>query len=246
MSEDRADRRILAAVRFMDRASGAPITDRLTLSAEGCKWWQNRSGLWVMAAAPALSGHTRTFESAPGAPAAGSVVVPCTVSDPRLRWLPRSFRVAVPRGAVDIIRAPLDIYLPPSPAAPVRTTWGAVRVSVRSNAGQPIEGALIRVSRTGNEQLGLTDSRGEALVPLPGIPLFTTGAGSSAALQSRSNHKLYVVVDPTVTDHITGLRSVPADPEGLWSGRSRCVSTSRSFTLAAGESRSFDVSLNLP
>lgn len=253
MSLDAGERRYLGAVRFVDRATGGTIQAPLALSAEGCRWHQNRSGLWVIGWAPGLAEHTRSFERAPGAPAAGTVPVTVDVADRSGDWLPRRFTLTLPRAGADSGPAPaVDVALSPSPAAPARRNWGQIRVAVRLNSaehpgGLPAEGALLRVSGGGREATGLTDARGEGLVLLPGVPLFSSSDSSTAVIERRASLRLWVVVEKAGTDPKTGARRHPPDPDALWTARSTagCVQHSRSFTLAAGESRSFSVQLDL-
>ena len=127
--------------------------------------------------------------------------------------------------------------------------WAAVRlISSATPAGVAVEGALLRVTGGGREAFGLTDTRGEGLVRLPGIPLFSSSDGGNAVIERRTTHRLWVVVDTSSTDLRTGRRHRPPDLDEPWAQRatSSCVQHSRSFSLAAGESRSFSINLTVP
>lgn len=239
--------RVLAAVRFFDRAAGSTVTAPLRVEANDALGVRNRSGLWVIRAA------TGVPNDAPDSIAPRSVNVQARVFDPSGRYLPRAFTVAVPRvpSAPEHLFDPVTIDLPPSPAAPVRYGWASVRVSLRFAAsasapdGTPIEGALVRLT---SDELGLrcqtlSDARGEALLIGPGIRPFSAAEGGESVVEPASPHQLDVVVDRAATDLTSGRRNALADPDALWSARSSLVHVTRSTALAANEHQSqvFDV-----
>jgi hypothetical protein len=215
---DRLDDRVVGAFRFIDAVVKTPITAPLRVEARGVRLIRNRSGLFVIAAAPGLgSTYTATFElpvppAAPLPPPVASVSVTITVSDPSGRYLPRRATVAVPRNpdpaAVDqptSLFQPADVELFPSPTAAVATGWATIRVSVKQTGTQTgVPFAYVRVRRASDDGLlarGVADDRGEALVAVPGIPvtLWNTTPGPSVVTNSVAA-KLTAHFDPSAFD----------------------------------------------
>ncbi|MCK7481421.1 MAG: hypothetical protein M0C28_32740 [Candidatus Moduliflexus flocculans] len=86
MIVERIDRRVLAAVRFADAASGLAVTQPLGVSAPRSRWLRNRSGLYVLAELDSLVALADAF------------VHPAPQEHCRPRWTWRS-RCAMRRGA---------------------------------------------------------------------------------------------------------------------------------------------------
>jgi hypothetical protein len=241
LREEQVDRRVLAAVRFLDPITGTPVPDGLQVSSTS--FYPNASGMWVLRAKGLLPTHAHEFEAPPGAPPEGSVTVSAEVHDTRGRYLPRAFQLAVPRVG-EALFAPVDVWLVPSPSLPLRQTWAPVRVSVRfATDGThpqpvPIEGAYVRLSSTelgGLRCASLTDARGEALVVGHGIPRFLPGEDEDTVVRATVAHELRVVVDESATDLGTGRRSTVADPDDLWERRDELNHIlSPSFDLQVG------------
>lgn len=181
---EHVDRRVLGAIAFRDRATRLGISQPLRVeSSGGVQLIRNKSGLYVVAGAQGLEDHTAAFESPPIAPPAGSIELEMKATDPRGRYLARRFVVRLPRdpdpaaaGAESSLFQPVGVDMFLSPTAPVAPAWAVVRVSVFEE-GDPdhrLAGALIRVVRKSNSEhlaSGMTDSRGESLVAIPGVSL---------------------------------------------------------------------------
>ncbi|MCB9741718.1 MAG: hypothetical protein H6741_02320 [Alphaproteobacteria bacterium] len=246
------DRRVLAAVRFRDPATGSFVGSGLEVQAELGRWILNRSGDWVLASAPGLEGHRFAFDAPPELPAERSVTVRAVVHDRRGRYLSRGFSIEVPRlpgdGSANLFD-PIVVDLPSSPNQALRPAWAAARISVRTPPseawpqGMPVEGALVRLHRSGHGELcrGLTDHRGEALVISPRLPLFA--AGASSVFDPSVRHSVRVIADLDAIDPSTGRRGAIADPDQLWADRSGLSDRTRSFDLSPGESVSREVEL---
>ena len=77
-----------------------------------------------------------------------------------------------------------------------------IRASVTAQAtGQPLSGALLRVERTSDATYlagGISDSRGEALVAIPGIPVTTWEEGSGPVLTNEVGATLIRWCRPTL------------------------------------------------
>ncbi|MBX2796889.1 MAG: hypothetical protein KTR31_04445 [Myxococcales bacterium] len=223
MTTEIVDRRVLAAVRFLDPATSQAVTGGLTVQGAGSRWFTNRSGLWVLRAEGVLDDHAREFLAAPTSTPAESVAVTADVLDGGARYLPRRFTIDLPRTGTDLFE-PIDVLLVPSPALPTRATWATVRVTVSfaTDGTHPepvgIEGARIALSSAdlgGLRCVGLTDARGEGLAIGHGIPRFSPGILPDEVVRASVEHTLEVIVDVPATDPDTGLRDAPADPDDL-------------------------------
>jgi hypothetical protein len=235
------DRRVLAAVRFLDALTGLRVTAPLSVRGEGVKLVRNLEGCYVLTAAPGLQDYTASFPAPPAQPAVGSGAVELTVTDPARTYLPRRCTVSLPRDpdpahadqAGSLFR-PIDVSLFPSPSAPTAAGWAVVRAQVRAQGTrEPLAGALIRVLRTADAArlaAGLSDSladvRGEALVGVPGIPITTWGPGAGAVLATEVDATLEAIYDPTAGP-------VP-DPDDLETRRSQLRTSSTPVKLASG------------
>jgi hypothetical protein len=227
---EHTDRRVLAAVRFVDPVTGRPVTSGSGLTVRPLgrgRWHPNRSGLWVLRAEGVLDDHARAFEAAPGGTPAGSVQLTADVRDATGAWAPRRFVVSVPRVGDDLL-TPIDVLLCPSSALPLRASWAAVRVHVawEADGDHPdpvgIEGALVRLEAAelgGARCVALTDARGEALVVGHGIPRLLPGTDADTVVRGTVEHQLRVVVERSATDFDTGRHDALADPDDLWDRR---------------------------
>jgi hypothetical protein len=186
------ERRVLAAVRFLDAATLLPVRYPLAVTGDGLHFIRNGQGLYVLTAAPGLEEHTAAFLAPPPNPAVGGLRVELGVSDPGGRYLPRRLALELPRDP-DPAHAdeegslfrPVDAFLYPAPAASVSPGWAVIRATVvRAGTGEPLPGALLRVVRKPDgavlaRALGewRAPVRGEALVAVPGVPITTWGDG---------------------------------------------------------------------
>jgi hypothetical protein len=182
------DRRVLGAIAFVDAATGSQVTAPLTLRSDRLGFLHNRSGLWVVnrlrAETPdevALAAHLRAFAAPPATPVTGAVGFSIAVEDAGGRYMPRVVRLALPR-PVDEIATPVEALLWPSPRAPLGPNWASLRASLRhreDGEDLPLAGARLSVLRRSDGGVlaqGFSDTRGEVLVAVPGLPVidFTT------------------------------------------------------------------------
>src|SRR6516225_5011741 len=178
---ERVEFRVLGALRCLDAVTGTPIERAMSVEAQGTRIVRNRSGLYVLIEAPGFDDYNASFPAPPATPAVGSVAFPVTVSDPLGAYLPRSASISLPRdpdpanaGSDASLFRPIELPMLPSPAGAVATNWAVLRLSVTANNGDCLGGALIRVLRNGSVLArGLSDWRGEALVPVAGVPVTT-------------------------------------------------------------------------
>jgi hypothetical protein len=209
-----ADRRVLGAFECVDAVTRLPLAAPITVEVRGAtiagaavdvavhersvRIQRNRSGWFVVFAAPFFDDYASTFDN-PATP-------PETLVDPlRLQlavtaagphYLPQEFRYDLPRSlnpeAADTVFRPEAVALFRAPSAPVQDGWALLRVTVTQAGGAPLvplPGVLLRVFRSPR---GVTDLpigvgmtewrggvRGEALVPLAGVERFRPGSGAA-------------------------------------------------------------------
>jgi hypothetical protein len=243
----RSATRALAAVRFVDRATDAPISGSLRVAAPNARAVFNRSGLWV------VCGATGIPADAPDSIAAGSLTLRAEVFDEGGRYAPRAFSLTLPRrlhGTPDLAQ-PIDVDLPAAPTLPLRATWAAARVRVRfaptaaAPDGTPIQGALVRLEEVGSGRFchALTNALGEALAVASRLPRFAPGETAETIFQPSVAHTVTVVVERAATDARTGAQARVPDPDDLWTRRASLLTASRSIELASGRQHNelFDV-----
>lgn len=261
---ERLEHRVLGALRCVDLASGAGIESALQVSAPGARLLRNRSGLYVIAEWDALADHASAFAEPPGVPALFSQTLTLTLRDPLGRYLPRLVGVALPRdpaaanaGNADSLFRPVEVPLFPSPAAPLLANWAALRVSVIDTvAGDALGGALVRVT-SGGETIarGLSDWRGEALVPVVGIPVTTWSSDPEAVIVSEIAATVSVHFDPaaglrTPYGQVRAGRPPSAlplvNPSALEAAIGTLPSASTAMNLAAGKPYALSMEIALP
>ncbi|CAN7529131.1 hypothetical protein LJR039_003634 [Pseudorhodoferax sp. LjRoot39] len=258
---ERVETRVLGAVRCIDAVTRTQIDTPLQLQLAGGSVRRNRSGLYVIVRADALAAHEAAFALPPAAPAIGSVELPLRVHDPLGRYLPRSTTLALPRdpvpGQPDGLFAPIELALYPAAAAPTGANWSLLRASLHAQAsGDALGGALLLVRADGRVLArGLSDWRGEALVPVPGVPVTTWSDDPDAVVVSELAAELQWVFDPEA-----GLRTplavvqagrAPAvlplvDPDLLEARAATLPNATQAVALAAGRSLSLSLVLAVP
>lgn len=174
------DRRVLGAMRLVDRATGTILKRLIDVSADNVVFIRNRSNHYVFAKVPGLENHTHTFEKPPDSPQLNSVAVTVQAEDPLNHYLPRLVNALLPRDPnpdnaanSDSLFQPQNVNLYVAANAPVRANWSTVRASTTHN-NDPVRGALLRVVRLADNEVlasGISDERGEALVIIPGVPI---------------------------------------------------------------------------
>jgi hypothetical protein len=215
---EQIDSRVLGALRLVDGVTGRWLMEPLQVSAPGARFVRNGHGAYVLVSAPGLADYTSSFHDPPPTPAIRSVPLTVTVSDPTGRYLSRRVALALPRDpdpknadqSTSLFQA-VEAPLYPSPAGEVVAGAAVLRVSVHNKAdGSGLAGALLYVTKkTGGQLLarGLTDGRGEALVPVPGIPVMTWDSGHQALMVPETPVVATAYFDPNAP--------LPADPDDL-------------------------------
>lgn len=182
---DVIERRILGAVRFLDRAAGFMLERPINITSEQVEFVRNRSNHYVVTRAPGFESYVESFRPMPTTPAPLSVLVTAEVNDPLREYLPRRFSMRLPRdpdpanaGAPGSAFRAVDANLYAASSMPIRGNWSTVRASITQRDGSdtvtPVRGALLRVLRASDDEIlasGISDERGEALVIIPGVPV---------------------------------------------------------------------------
>ena len=260
---ERVETRVLGALRCVDAVTGTPVGRAMELRADGADILLNRSGLHIIRRVDALAAHEASFETSPALPAIGSLQLTLTVSDPLGVYLPRRATLALPRdpdpansAAPNSLFRPAELPLFPSPSAPVAVNWAVLRVSVAASTGESLGGALLRVLRNGNVLgQGLSDWRGEALVPVAGVPVTTFSEDENSVVSNEIDVVLQVIFDPA-----TGQRAPAAqvrngrppatlpqvDPLALEAAANTLPGTTRNIAIAARRVQTLTLSVPLP
>jgi len=228
MTPELIQQRVLGAIRFLDGTTLEKVQSQLAVTAANAVVRSNRSALYVIWDAPS-----------------GGVVF--TVSDPTGGYLPRKFLLVLPRDPDPAhgdqptsIFQQVDVSLLPSPTAFTSPGWAVIRASVKNAASDAgLSGALVLVTRTSDgKQLaaGMSDSRGESLVRVPGVPITTFDSGSVTATEI--DVTLQAVFDPALND-------VP-DPDDLAARKNTLPSVTAPAKLASGRQLVVKLAVTVP
>lgn len=250
------DRRVLGALELIDAATGVRLSAPMRVTGEALGCVQNRSGLHVIDRLhprtedeAALARHLDAFDAAPGTPAAGALPFTLTITDPAGRYLPRRVTLALPRG--EALNTPVAVTMYPAPAAPMGQNWSGIRATLERRSGAerlPLAGARLRLLRDSDGEVlgtGFADARGEALVPVVGLPVIDFdptadedtapgggggGGGSGGGGGPGGGAPAPLLGTKTVTArieiHTAAGRPWPADPDAIGPGAEEWVRTS--------------------
>lgn len=262
---ERAERRVLGALRCVDATTGAALDRPLRVQApDGARIQRNRSGLLVIHEWLPLAHHAAAFATPLDDVALGSQALMLTVSDPQGDYLPRLVRVALPRDAdpanadqPDSLFRPLTVPMYPSSTGRVGSNWACISVSVfEQGSGDALGGVLLRVVAAGAVRaLGLSDWRGEALVPVAGVPVTTWSTEPGAVIVTRISADLQAVADPLsvvrTPQATVQLGRVPSalplvDPAAIETARAGLPQATAVVSLAAGRPLHISLGIDLP
>jgi hypothetical protein len=214
---DIIDRRVLGALRLVDHTTTALIRRPLQVTSDRVCFIRNRSSFYVVSSAPGLASHLTEFESVPSQPVVGSVQIAVNIADQQRTYLPRLMTIELPRNPDPAVSdqtgslfQPMDVPMYRASNAFTNVNWSVIRGSVfrlddQSNR-RPIRGALLRVIRTDDDVVlarGLSDTRGELIVTVAGIPITNFSNGdededstpSGPVITSETPVRLEVIVD---------------------------------------------------
>ncbi|MDO9437346.1 hypothetical protein [Hydrogenophaga sp.] len=260
---ERVERRVLGALCCVDATTGTPLNQALRVGAPaGARIQRNRSGLFVIHDWAPLAHHSSSFLNAPAGPPVGDTPLTVTISDPSGQYLSRLVQVDVPRDPVSAsvsppnsLFRPLMVPMYPSAAARIGPNWAALSLSLRDALdGDALGGVLLRVLN-GSQVVarGLSDWRGEALVPVAGIPVTTWSAEPGDVIVTQIEVTVEAFADPasmarTLQVDVSAGRApllLPlVDPVAMETARAGLPQASTVVSLAAG--RRLHVSLEIP
>lgn len=151
----------------------------------------------------------------------------------------------------------MDVELYRSPAAPLGANWVGVRVSLSdTNTHDGLGGAVVRVRNSGRLLArGLSDWRGEASVPVVGVPITTWSENENAVTVTAIDATLEVFFDPaaggfrtTAADIAAGRQ--PANPPACnpvaAEANPAAVRTQAAIRLVTGQTLPLSINLDLP
>jgi hypothetical protein len=261
---DRSEWRVLGAVRVVDATTRLPIARGLDVQAPDARLVRNRSGLYVIRHWDVLAAHEAEFAAPPATPAPGSQTLALTVSDPVGDYLAVAAQIPLPRvsdpaqaSTPDSLFQPEVVALYPAASAPVGANWAVLRVNLTETAtGDALGGALLRVQSNGNIiARGLTDWRGEALVPVVGVPVTTFSDDENAVVITEISVTLQAAFDAAsgtrtpaaaVTAGLAPAALPVVDTVALENAFNALPRTQSTLNIAARRSQSVQLTLNLP
>ncbi len=217
------DRRIIAALRFIDATTGGGIRQPLQLrtppSRPPGRFVRNLSGHYVLMEAPGFEHYSQTFNLNDLATPPPSTAINIDINDPSGQYLARQFSLPIPRDPAsdpasitreDSLFQPVRVALYPSTTAPVNLGWAVLRTTVvNAVTDERLPWAIVVVSAPAilpaeTPFLAQADWRGEALIAVPGIPTTTwatgpgDGTGPPPVTTAEVEATLEVVFDPAV------------------------------------------------
>ena len=248
------ERRVFGAIEFVDDLTDARLLDPLRITSPGVNLMRNQSGFYVIREVDGEDDYTRSFDNPSANPARSAFTM--SVEDPRQRYLPQSFTLALPRllatptsPVIDADNAlkPVQIRLIPAAGLPVRAAWAVLRMKVIVNGSNPEIGlANVLIEATPQVtglavQRTMTDRHGEALVVIASAPPVLPDAGP-AGLTREFKVSLGLLLDKQVVRPSTDKTFPPPDPKLILQRRDAAeadvlVVAASDQLLSAGTSR---------
>jgi hypothetical protein len=243
------ERRVWCALRPIDAVTRLPIDSPLRVHGPGQTWRPNRVGLPVLHALTEPAAQRDEFveyeDTFPAPTAVTAVTIRTTIEDRAGRYLARSIGIALPRadfaalGVLPPLFEPIDVPMYPAPSAPLAAPWAILRVHVE-RGGQPAAGGVITVHEPGDESAvlgrGQTDARGEAVVAVPGVPVFIPSGGPNAFVRE---------LDAELTAVLETAAAGPPDTDAL-AGASGAGFARNTVAVVLASGRSTPLNLVLP
>ena len=217
---ERQELRVLGAIEFVDATTGARIDAPLLLTSTGAagappKLTRNHAGLYVVQQWSGLAAHAEAFLAPPALPPVGSLRLDFTLFDPAGDYLSRAFGLPLPRdpdpahrGNADSLFTPQRVELMRAARAPLGANWSRLDVQVAEQvSGDALGGALVEVRDTHGALLArsVTDWRGEAVLPVAGVPITTWSDDAAAVVVTEIDVRVQAFFVPA-----SGLRTTQA------------------------------------
>lgn len=249
LAYEQLDRRIFAALRFIDSA-GRRVTTPVAISAvPPVKTSRNRSGMTIISSATGLHGDNAMFDPPITPLGSHDFQLNLYPYDPALA--PRGLVLSLPRdpdpsnsAMPSSIFRPINVALLASNVAQPSGQAAAVRLTViRADDGRRVEGALVRIDSGGGRPVarGVTNRAGEAQLLIYGLALSAPGAGATIVEDHAVD--LDLIVDPSLvafhddTAPVADPRRPPGliDPDDLEARLSGQATPSQSIRVVAGQ-----------
>ncbi len=199
------DRRVLGGFRCVDSLAGKTVTDQLAVTSSGLTVRPNRAGIWVVFNAPGLALPADDFLAGGPWPAPQPFLI--QVRDLAGRYLPRQATLPLPAtlppslGANSLF-SPQVVTLFAGPAMTAGANWATLHISaVHTQTGQGLPYAIVQAKAASDGTVlatGMTDSRGEALIAIPGLGVRASDSSAGAVMQALTMVTAEVFFDPSV------------------------------------------------
>ena len=221
LSPDLLDRRALAWLRLVDVA-GRPVLQRVLVHGDGIASIRKRDGSIAIIGASGFEDYCSSF-LVPSSPVPAAKHFPIDIDPVGSELSPRRFDLPLPRdpdpakaGDPSSLFRAIEIEMLPGRGTRLTGSACVLRVTVRRKSDSMlVQNALVRAQSEDHqfEARGLTDSKGEATLVFPSLPLSFAGAGAnvSASIPARA----VVSVDPAsvqFNDEVSTPRLVRAAP----------------------------------
>jgi hypothetical protein len=266
---ERVEHRVLGALEFVDATTGARIRSLLRLRVlappDAARFVRNPGQLYVLHGWAPLAAHETAFAQPPAAPAVAALALELAVEDPSGEYLPRRLTMRLPRDPNPANRndpaslfQPQRVELMRSASARLGANWSCIELRVAAQGSDAaLGGALIEVRSTAGTLLarGLSDWRGEALVPVAGVPVTTWSEGVGDPVTTVTSARVRVFFVPALGSVVARAAvlagqppaTLPApDTDALSSHPDVLASAPIEVLLAARRSQSLAVVLSLP
>lgn len=218
------DRRMLAAIRPLDPL-GRPVTGTVA-SAGGARFIAKPDGRIILLSWNGLPAFDGSFEQQPVSPSPGSRTLAIELVPGSRALMARQLDLPLPRSAdpanatdPELLFQAAPVIFPASTAFAVPGQASALVVTVlRDTDDAPVGGAVLRLNSadtTSGPALGITDSHGEAMLLLDGLPLASVGAGGQ--LNAAHDGTLDLFINPA-TIRTDGTAPPLRDPDALTRG----------------------------
>ena len=245
---DVSERRILGAFRMVNATTGISVDSDFVVDAGPLNVLRNRSGVFVVRDGPGMRDLTYKAD-VQGVAIPGQQQFQLTVTDDRQDFLPRRFKLNLPRKIApasdpDSVFNAVKVQVYPTAAGQVAQSWAVVRVSV-VKAGDPartgLPWSLVQVKKKSDGTVlstGMSDARGEALVSVVGLPALSANGGSGTLLSSDVDVNVAAFFDPA-----SGSTDFVPDPDELIAKLGSMKTASQPAKIASGRTNTVTIEI---
>jgi hypothetical protein len=204
MIVENVDRRVLGAMRCVDAVSNTPITEVISVHSTMLDIRRNSSGSYVIFNAPGSRRLTEQFDVIPPWP--GATFFEAIIEPGSTRYLPRRAQVSIPRSVKlddpNSVMVPQDVPVYVAPSAPLLPNWAVVRIAVKKagTADERLAWTILRMTRDSDGSVlatGMSDTRGEAVLAVPGLGQAANQNGGGAVVATTVDATVTALFDPS-------------------------------------------------